>query len=124
MDTNKYNPMCEDFENIDETSQYELELKNKLIESFYEIKWYLIATMVDDPNDAILMHREDLMHLYIKQGRLDYNMDQAAIERLTDMERFTIFAKHIDWFDESEQAHCQKLVANVINNLINIKLVA
>ncbi|WP_220728489.1 hypothetical protein [Apilactobacillus xinyiensis] len=76
MDTNKYNPMCEHYDlSKDEASQYELELKDKLLESFYEIKWYLIATIVDDPNDAILMHREDLMHRYIKQGRLDYNMD-------------------------------------------------
>ncbi|WP_220751807.1 hypothetical protein [Apilactobacillus xinyiensis] len=47
----------------DEINQYELELKDKLLESFYEIKWYLIATMVDDPKDSILMHREDLMTL-------------------------------------------------------------
>ncbi|MCL0330790.1 hypothetical protein [Apilactobacillus xinyiensis] len=124
MDTKKYNLMCENFKNIDETNQYELELKYELLESFHEIKWYLIATMVNDPKDAILMNREDLMNRYIKQGRLDYNMDQTAIEQLTDMERFNIFVKHIDWFDESEQAHCQELVANVIKDLINIKLVS
>ncbi len=56
--------MCEGYDlSKDEINQYELELKDELLESFYEIKWYLIATMLDDPKDAILMHREDLMTL-------------------------------------------------------------